>query len=199
MTLRAENLTLARGDRIIVKNLTFQLDSGRALVLTGANGAGKSTLLRALSGLLPPRSGQIFRDQQSIDENPTIHLGSLAFIGHLDAIKPLLTVAENLAYWADGDNAAVAGALAGWDLTARANWPARFLSAGLKRRVALARLLLRPVGLWLLDEPTTALDQASVARFRDHLAAHLDRGGMAVIATHLDLGLATADRLELRS
>jgi heme exporter protein A len=191
MRLSASKLTVERGGRIVFSNLSFGLDAGGSLTVTGPNGAGKSTLLRALAGLLPLSGGTI--------SCTTLSGGTLAeqahYIGHVDALKGLLTVAENLAFLAALLDAGHGGmlvetALAELGLSHAANLPVTYLSAGQKRRAALAKLLVVKRPVWLLDEPSTALDAASQARMAEIMAAHLAQGGMIVAATHarLDLG-----------
>ncbi|MGH6799855.1 MAG: heme ABC exporter ATP-binding protein CcmA [Methylocella sp.] len=190
MRLSASGLTVERGGRIVFSNLSFALDAGRSLAVTGPNGAGKSTLLRALAGLLPLSGGAIALTPAS-DET----LAEEAhYVGHADALKNLLTVAENLQFLAAMLNAGhgrmpVETALAEFGLSHAANLPVAYLSAGQRRRAALARLLVvwRPV--WLLDEPSTALDATSQALMAQIMAAHLAQGGIIVAATHAKLGL----------
>ena len=190
MRLSASQLTVERGGRIVFSNLSFALDAGGSLTVTGPNGAGKSTLLRALAGLLPLAGGTIFCTPPSG--------GALAenahYVGHADALKNILTVAENLQFLAAMLDAGLGGmpvetALAEFGLSHAANLPVTYLSAGQKRRAALARLLVVWRPLWLLDEPSTALDAASQARMAKIMAAHLAQGGMIVAATHAKLGL----------
>ena len=172
--LRAEGLALSRGGVPLLADLSFAVLPGEALILTGPNGTGKTTLLRALAGLLPPDGGRIERPE------------TLAYAGHLDGVKPALTVAENLRVWARLHGARNLGpALAAMDLEALRDRRGADLSAGQKRRVGLARLVVTGAPLWLLDEPTVSLDAASVRRFEAMLARHLEGGGAAVVATHL--------------
>ncbi len=171
------------------------MPDGGALLLTGPNGAGKSTLLRLLAGLGRLEAGRLlWRGEDALDDFPA-HAARVAYLGHLDAIKLGLTAAENLRAWAG--RAAVAEALASVGLAPLADLPARLLSAGQRRRLALARLKLRKAPLWLLDEPTLGLDAASVARFGAMLARHRDGGGIVVAATHLPLPLPRAEELAL--
>jgi heme exporter protein A len=199
--LLLDNLALERAERLIAEGITARVQGGQALLLLGPNGSGKSTLLRALAGLLPPAAGTIAWDGVDIAKTAEAHRARLAFIGHQDAVKPGLSVAENLRFWAGlGGSAEIGAALAVFGLTSLADRPARFLSAGQKRRLALSRLALSPLALnrlalgpaelWLLDEPTNALDAASRQGFLDLLRQHLQRGGIAIIATHEDLGIA---------
>ena len=186
--LNVRDLCVARGGVQILQNLTLNVPAGSALVLRGPNGIGKTTVLRTLAGLQPARSGQVEITQPH------------AFLGHLDAVKPSLSVAENLGFWAEifGHNTAaqVDGTLAAFDLTALATRLAGTLSAGQKRRLALAWLQISGAGLWLLDEPTVSLDDANVALFQTALAQHLGHGGAAVLSTHIALGI-TAPELDL--
>ena len=182
--LIATDIAAFRGERLVLRAVSLSVAPGGALLLVGPNGSGKSTLLRILAGLRAPDAGTL--------KWP----GSVAYLGHLDAIKPGLTAAENLAFAASrgGD---LAAALAAMDLGALADTQARLLSAGQKRRLALARLLLAPALVWLLDEPTLGLDTASVDRLGLALAGHRAGGGIVVAATHLPLPLPGADTLQL--
>lgn len=197
---KTTSLDCIRGGRRVFQGLGFTLDAGDVLVLTGRNGSGKSSLLRILAGLLPPTSGDVTWNDRSpleySDDRPMRH----CYIGHSDPVKPTLTVAENLGFWAGiagGGN--VAGALASLGMEPLADLPARFLSAGQKRRVNLARLGLAPADLWLLDEPATALDAETTARLIAMITNHRAAGGMVVASTHADLGLADVQTLDLAS
>ncbi len=203
MQLVAENLVLSRAGRTIVDGLSFRLEGGEALLLTGANGSGKTTLLRALGGFLAPSAGAI-RLEDAPPERAACEL--VHFVGHLDGIKSHLTVGENLAFWATylndaGDSwdaeARVEPALERFALSALADIPAGYLSAGQKRRLALARLVAAQRPLWLLDEPTVSLDTASVALLTEAVDAHVAAGGLAIIATHVPLQLAGAREIRL--
>jgi heme exporter protein A len=197
MSLRAEGLAAFRGERLVLRDLSFGLAAGGALLLTGANGSGKSTLLRLLAGLKRPDAGIIAWDGADVGEDPGAHAGRVAYLGHLDAVKPGLTTAENLRFAARLSGGAVAAALAALDLAPLADLPARMLSAGQRRRLALARLALTCAPLWLLDEPTLGLDDRSVLRFGALLAAHRAAGGLVIAATHLPLPLPDAETLRL--
>ena len=178
-----------RGERLVLRDVSLHVPPGGAMLLLGANGSGKSTLLRVLAGLKRPDAGTIHWNGVDIAEDPA----PVAYLGHLDAIKLSLTVTENLRL----PGVPVGPALAAMDLEALRDLPGRLLSAGQRRRLALARLALRPAGgLWLLDEPTLGLDTASVDRLGVLLAAHRREGGAIVTATHLPLPLD--DVLELR-
>jgi heme exporter protein A len=194
MQIEASALALERGGRIIFTNLGFSLSDGEALVVTGPNGAGKSSLLRALAGLLAFAAGRIAVTPGGSSLSEHSH-----YVGHADALKPSLTVYENLEFWAallaraDAPPAdpvvQIEMALARLGLARIADLPAAYLSAGQKRRAALARLLAVRRPLWLLDEPATALDAASQKVLAEVMLAHLADGGMIIAATHAPLGL----------
>jgi heme exporter protein A len=195
--LEVRDLACLRGERAVFAGLSFRVSAGSAVLLTGANGAGKSTLLRLLAGLLHPAEGAILWRGEDVAADPGAHAARLRYLGHQDAVKPALTVAENLAFFARLWGGEVAPALAALDLLPLADLPARVLSSGQKRRLALARLALAPAPLWLLDEPTTGLDAASVERLRPLLAAHRAAGGIVLAATHILLPLEDAEELRL--
>lgn len=195
--LRAEGLAAFRGERLVLRELNFSVPEGGALVLAGPNGSGKSTLLRLLAGLVRPFAGRLlWGAEDALADLPT-HAARVAYVGHLDAVKPALTVAENLHFAARLAGGTVEDALTPLALGELAELPARMLSAGQKRRLALSRLALSRAPLWLLDEPTLGLDLASVARFGTLLAAHRAEGGLVVAATHLPLPLDGAAELRL--
>ncbi len=181
--LQAESLSVFRGDRLVLDRIGFSLAAGGALLLLGPNGAGKSTLLRAVAGLKRLDGGRLLFDGS--DD----FLGKVAYLGHLDAIKPGLTASENLRFAARISGQPIGPALEALALSPLAALPARMLSAGQKRRLALARLSVSGAPLWLLDEPTLGVDTASVAAFGAILAAHREAGGLVVAATHLPLPL----------
>jgi heme exporter protein A len=195
-------LACVRGERLVFENLSFRARPGEALLLTGPNGSGKSSLLRLMAGLLPPESGRLAWGGSAVGDDPDAHRARIHYVGHLDAVKPALTVAENLGFYAAlrghrADPDRLARALQRFDLERLADTPARFLSQGQRRRAALARLLAAPAPLWLLDEPTLALDDASLARLAGVLSDHLAGGGLVVAATHAPIALAAAQRLAL--
>jgi len=195
IVLQAEGLAAFRGERLVFAGLSFAVPAGGALLLTGPNGSGKSTLLRLLAGLGRLEAGRLLWDGADALADLPAHAARLRYLGHQDAVKPGLTVAENLRFW--GDGTAIRRALEAVDLLRLAELPARMLSAGQKRRLAIARLAMTPAALWLLDEPTLGLDAASVARVGALLAAHRAAGGMVVAATHLPLPLAGAAEFSL--
>ncbi len=194
MQIEASALAVERGGRIIFTNIGFRLGAGEALLVTGPNGAGKSSLLRAIAGLLPLAQGRIAIAPQSDSR-----LSELChYVGHADALKPSLTIYENLAFWAaflasgtaaGGETARIESALAQLGLARIADLPAAYLSAGQKRRAALARLLAVHRPIWLLDEPATALDAASQKVLGTMMMGHLEAGGMIIAATHAPLAL----------
>jgi heme exporter protein A len=180
-------LDCRRGGRLVFAGLDFSLGAGELLVLTGANGSGKSSLLRVLAGLLAPNQGELLWQGHGVRADLSAHRARLQYLGHLNAIKPRLTVLENLAFWArfsGGTDAMIREALAHFGLAQLAEVPGQFLSAGQKRRLALCRLLARPSELWLLDEPAVGLDRESEARLDAAIARHRAAGGLVVIASH---------------
>jgi heme exporter protein A len=199
MRLRAWDLTIERGGRRVIAGLSFEAAAGAALIVTGANGAGKTSLLRALAGFLPIESGGFALDGG--DGERTV--GEQAhYLGHADGVKAALTAGENLAFAAamlggDSSRKTQLAALTALGLPHVVDFPARLLSAGQRRRVALARLLVAERPLWLLDEPTTALDAGAQTALADLMRAHLKVGGILVAAVHGDLGLDGARELRL--
>ncbi|MFU8777254.1 MAG: heme ABC exporter ATP-binding protein CcmA [Roseovarius sp.] len=187
MMLEVSDLTIARGGIPVLEGVGFMLAPGRALVVRGPNGIGKTTLLRTVAGLQPPVSGRIKAPPES-----------LVYAGHSDGIKATLTVTENLKFWAEvfGKND-YSGAIEAFNLGPLASRPAGALSAGQKRRLGLARLLVTGRAIWVLDEPTVSLDTQAVAMFVRAVRRHLAAGGMALMATHIDLGLDEAQVLDV--
>lgn len=199
MQIIAEHLAIVRGARTIIEDLSFVAASGESVLLTGDNGAGKTTLLRALAGFLRIESGSLRvaggDEEKSLAEQAHV-------VGHGNAVKTALSVRENVAFWAEYDGVSDAGsriesALAGFGLTDLAEFPAAYLSAGQKRRLGLARLLVTDRPIWLLDEPTSSLDAASSALVTKAINVHTATGGIAIAATHLPLGLDRARELKL--
>lgn len=200
--LECRDLACLRGERLVFKDVSFALGGGEALRLTGPNGSGKSSLLRLLAGLARPEAGTIAWNGGAVGEDPDAHRVRLLFLGHQDAVKPWLTVRENLAFWAALHGAPAAGiepALTRVALAPQAELPARYLSQGQRRRLALARFAAIPARLWLLDEPTTGLDEANVAMLEALVAEHCAEGGLAVVSTHLALTLPGSAALALHA
>lgn len=187
MEFGVENLACRRGEVTVLTGVTFAVASGEALILRGPNGSGKTTLLRCLAGLCPPVSGTLGFSTEDV-----------AYAAHADGLKAQLSVAENLQFWADvfgtGD---IAPAVDAFDLAGLLERRAQDLSAGQKRRLSLSRLTLTGRAIWALDEPTVSLDTDNVARFAAAITAHLEQGGSAILATHIDLGLPTAKTLDV--
>lgn len=199
MELVAENLRVTRGYRTVFAGLGFSLGQGGAMILAGPNGAGKSTLLRILAGLLPVEEGAVRLGGVSLRDDRGAFVESVLHTGHLDALKPAFTARETLAFQADlfgAPRGRIEGALEALELAFLADQPVRVLSAGQKRRLGLARLALVDRPLWLLDEPTVSLDARSAARVAQMARDHCARGGMLVAATHIDLGIEGAARLD---
>ncbi len=195
--LEGRELAVWRGERVVFSGIDFMLPPGGALLLTGANGAGKSTLLRLVAGLVPPIEGALLWQGEDVLTDRVTHARRLRYLSHADALKPSLTARENLAFFAKLWGGEVEAALASVGLLDLAELPARVLSSGQKRRLALARLALTPAALWLLDEPTVGLDAASVERLGVLLATHRAAGGAVMAATHLPLPLPDAKEFRL--
>jgi len=187
MTLSARDLAVTRGGVAILEGVSFDLADGEALVLRGPNGVGKTTLLRSVAGLQPVEAGEVKGAEDQI-----------AYAGHSDGLKAMLSVSENLRFWASVFGLTeIAPALEAFDLVALQSRMAGTLSAGQKRRLGLARLMVTGRPIWVLDEPTVSLDTVSVALFAEAVRQHLAGGGSALMATHIDLGLAEARVLDL--
>jgi heme exporter protein A len=195
--LTAESLAVFRGERLIFRDYSFVVPAGGAMVLAGANGAGKSTLLRLIAGLVRPAAGRLRWQDTEVFSDLAEHGRRVAYVGHLDAVKPGLTVAENLRFVSRIAGRSVSEGLDALELRPLAELPARLLSAGQKRRLALSRLALSNAPLWLLDEPTFGLDTASIERFGVLLASHRAAGGLVVAATHMPLPLPDATTFRL--
>jgi heme exporter protein A len=186
------NLTCARGDRPLFRNLSFRLEPGQLLHVRGENGSGKTTLLRTLCGLSRPLEGEIRWNGQSAIEHPEDLRRALCYVGHANALHGDLTGTENLQFETclAGGAADARAALAETGLVRAAALPCKLLSQGQKRRTALARLLTQDKLLWVLDEPLTALDVRAVAELLERFARHLDRGGLIVLTSHQQVDLA---------
>lgn len=183
MELVVENLACARGGVPVLEGVGFTLASGRALLLRGPNGSGKTTLLRTLAGLQPALAGRVSAPPET-----------MAYAAHADGLKATLTVEENLRFWAlVFGTRDISGALADFNLADLAHRQAQNLSAGQKRRLGLARLLVTGRPIWMLDEPTVSLDAASVDLFAAAVRRHLAGGGAALIATHVGLGFEAGE------
>lgn len=195
MQIVADHISVMRGEDVILSELSFSVASGEALIVRGANGSGKSTLLRALAGLLPLESGSVSIADPDPDfaDSPVADL--CHYLGHENAMKPQMTVGENLEFWRNFMGQAhvpVADALGMVGLEGLTDVPFAHLSTGQRRRIAIARLMVSYRPIWLLDEPTAGLDAASEAQFSDLMKVHLEEGGILVAATHVPLGLETA-------
>ncbi|WFE92392.1 heme ABC exporter ATP-binding protein CcmA [Roseibium porphyridii] len=207
MKLIAENLTIDRGGRRVFQDLSFTLESGTALVVTGANGIGKSSLLRTLAGLVFLSKGEIRLEGGQDDRQPQ---EQAHYFGHQDAVKPALSVLENLVFWQSYSAPVSVSAFAGKKMEPlealqilgighTAYLPAAYLSAGQRRRLSLCRLLVTPRPVWLMDEPTSALDKASEGQLLELMNGHLALGGLIVTATHTDLALDQVQILHLKA
>jgi len=201
MRIVGSDLACVRGGRQVFRDVNFALGAGEALAVTGPNGAGKSSLLRLAAGLLRPAQGRLALEGGDTE----LSIGEQAhYLGHQDALKPSLSVAENLRFWGRFLGSTVptgagkdGAALAAVGLEALVHLPAGYLSAGQRRRLSLARLLAAPRPIWLLDEPTAALDAAAQRMLAELMRAHLAAGGLILAATHGPLGLEKAAELQL--
>ena len=194
MRLTGSGLAVVRNGRSVFSGLSFELAAGELLAVTGANGVGKSTLLRIVAGLLAPSAGRVSLEPATADSLAS----ELHYLGHLDGLKTTLTVRRNLEFWrALWAAKAVELALEAVGLGHLADLPVGLLSAGQRRRLAIARLLIDERALWLLDEPATSLDAAGEQMLGRLIAAHLAAGGMAMVATHRELPLAATATLTL--
>jgi len=198
MRLVASDLACTRGGRQVFSAVGFALGKGEALLVSGPNGAGKSSLLRLVAGLVRPTGGRLVLEGGEAE----LSIGEQAhYLGHQDALKPSLSVRENLAFWTHflggGRDAAIEPALAGTGLDAIARLPAAYLSAGQRRRLSIARLIALPRPIWLLDEPTSALDAAGQTALAALMSQHLAGGGLILAAAHGPIGLERAAELRL--
>lgn len=188
MRVDVQDLAVARGGIPVLAGVGFTVLPGQALILRGPNGSGKTTLLRTLAGLQPPIAGAMAGCRETI-----------AYAAHANGLKAMLTVAENLGFWAEVfGTCGIDAAIAAYRLAPLRDRLAGTLSAGQKRRLGLARMLVTGRPVWAMDEPTVSLDSDAVGMFADAVGAHLASGGLAVIATHVDLGLAEALELDVR-
>jgi heme exporter protein A len=204
MGFSGHNLTCIRGERVVFQNLGFSVEPGMALLLRGPNGSGKSTLLRLAAGFLKPEQGHLAftREDGREDRDVETFREYIHYVGHLDPVKPAFSVAENLEFWAgfEGNPDPVSGTAEALDrmaLSHIADVPGRYLSAGQRRRLNIARIAAANKPIWLLDEPSVSLDDASVALLASLIADHCAEGGMVIAATHIELGLESSDTLTL--
>jgi heme exporter protein A len=191
-SLTAEKLACTRGDRKLFDGLSFRVSAGQALAVEGANGAGKTSLLRMIAGFLAPAAGRILLKTANVESDDADARGkTIGWLGHQDGLKPQLTVREQLDFFARLYRSSVeAGVLRQVGLERQAELPCRYLSAGQRRRLALARLLVSNRPLWLLDEPFAALDTSGQALVAQLMARHCGHGGIIIAATHEPLGLS---------
>lgn len=197
-TLRAEKLACLRGDLLLFDELNLQVGAGELLQIEGPNGSGKTSLLRMLAGLSLPEDGEIYWNDVPIRRQRAEYALALHYVGHQTGLKSGLTGTENLHFVVDFMGGGGIGvALETMGVAAHAEQPAYTLSAGQQRRTALARLLLRPAPLWILDEPFTALDHTGVELMTELIKRHLDRGGMVVMTSHQPVEVPQRRRLKL--
>lgn len=192
-------LSCRRSERMVFTGLDFAVPGGGGLLLTGPNGSGKSSLIRLMAGLIKPYSGRLEHDGMRLGDDPAYHREIVAYLGHQDAVKPMLTVGESTRFWAGlrGRKDRADAAMAMMGLSDLADTAGRFLSSGQRRRAALARVIAGGAPIWLLDEPTVGLDFKSVAALETALAAHRAEGGIVIAATHAPIALPGADGLNL--
>lgn len=186
---KVSGLSCYRNEQELFSNLTFELGSGSLLVVIGTNGSGKSSLLKILAGLLLPKTGKLYWKEEPLSLMNAYFLSDLIYLGHATGISLALTPFENLKCESSLKDEAIKSILNKWGLSGFSHKPCYTLSAGLKQKVALARLGLTSAKLWLLDEPFTALDKSGQALFLEHLSCHLRNKGMAVIASHVPIDL----------
>ncbi|MEO1244285.1 MAG: cytochrome c biogenesis heme-transporting ATPase CcmA [Pseudomonadota bacterium] len=190
--LTAKTLTLFRGDRCLFDDLSFALDAGELLVLEGDNGSGKTSLMRAIACLLPLERGEFLWDGKAVNKDLQDFRGVFAWLGHRSGLKADLTPLENLRFETSlrsRNNTELAAVFERLGIERLRSLPVRLLSAGQQRRVALARLLLTDVPLWLVDEPFTNLDRQGRKLVEDLIGDHLERGGLCVMTAHQDVGV----------
>lgn len=185
----ATNLSVRRSEKKIFENLSFSLTSGKLLKLTGPNGSGKSTLLKALTGLIEPETGDVIFDQESVLMDQEWISDNICYLGHKNALKREFTVIENLHFWAKiwGTLDKIDHSLKLMGIEYLRDTPVRYLSSGQTRRAALARSICHPASIWLFDEPTVGLDEEGLSLLSITMKSHLDKGGIIICATHVDL------------
>ena len=201
-SLRANALTCVRGERTLFTGLDLEVSAGEWLHVRGENGIGKTSLLRLLSGLTKPAAGEIFWNEQLISADPSEYHRNFLFLGHRDSLKEDLTALENLSIATALDGIMVSGeeillALHRFGLRGREDLPVNCLSAGQKRRVLLARLLLRQAKLWILDEPFNALDVRAVEMLSELILEHIASGGMAIMTSHQEIPMPNGRVVQL--
>lgn len=197
--LTLDNIGIVRADRVILHNLTLHIRAGQIVVIRGPNGIGKSTLLRCLAGFLPPKVGHIHFKGENIFHNRAVYQSQVGYLGHLHGIKSTLTALENLSSLTPSPIETQLKALNRFKIAHLAHTPARFFSAGQKRRLALARLFLKKTSLWLLDEPTTALDAETTPLLGRTIEEYSHQGGIVIISTHTPLHIENTLSVDLAS
>lgn len=197
MTLSVNNLSAFRNEKLILQNIHFSLAKGESLIIQGPNGVGKSTLLRLLAGFKKPDIGSISWNQKNIFADYPAYVQNIAWLGHADALKPSLTIKENLLLYTQFYKTNLTTILKKLNLLQLMDMPVRLLSAGQKRRTALARILLKPAHLWFLDEPTVGLDQETITILADIFTSFQKQGGIILTSTHIALPLKNTQILQL--